>query len=299
MCGNDRENVENLSGTSHHSIPTSYLNPADFSLPTYDDGSETNPKFHLQQLEEYMRIRNVPKAFQLTIAYKSITGMAGRQWIQTVANNLTDYESFKQAFLNNWWSASRQALARCNLYQEKYNRQSNLSLSGHFLKYATLASYLEPRPSDIEIIEAIRQHFPITVQRAMLGNQLNTVQETLNLLKRVEIMEGSEASHRPNSSPFQQNPHEDRRNTNHQNNDRYWENRNVRNIHYDRNYQRNYEHRNNGRQAYYQDWSRRNDSPPRQRIETLNPNAPTFRNDRDREETEDVRRNISDQENRG
>jgi hypothetical protein len=51
--------------------------------------------------------------------------MAGRQWIQTVASNLTDYESFKQAFINNWWSASRQALARCSLYQDKYNRQSN------------------------------------------------------------------------------------------------------------------------------------------------------------------------------
>jgi hypothetical protein len=52
--------------------------------------------------------------------------MAGRQWIQTVANNLTDYESFKQVFINNWWSASRQALARCSLYQDKYNQANQL-----------------------------------------------------------------------------------------------------------------------------------------------------------------------------
>jgi Ni/Co efflux regulator RcnB len=167
------------------------------------------------------------------------------------------------------------------------------------LKYATLASYLEPRPSDIEIIEAIRQHFPITVQRAMLGNQLKTVQETLDLLKRVEIMEGSDAHRGSNPAPFQQNPPEDRRNTNHQNYNRYRDTQDVRNIQHDRYHQGNYDQRNNrGRQAYYQDWRRRNDSPPRQRIETLNPNAPTFLNNRDREETEVVRRNPSEQGNR-
>jgi hypothetical protein len=44
----------------------------------------------------------------------------------------------------------------------------------------------------VEVIEAIRYHFPIAVQRAMLTNQLRTIEETLELLKRVEIMEARE-----------------------------------------------------------------------------------------------------------
>jgi hypothetical protein len=174
-----------------------------------------------------------------------------------------------------------------------------LSWSGYFLKYATLATYLEPRPNDVEIIEAIRQHFPITVQRAMLSNQLNTVQETLDLLKRVEIMEGSEAYRGSNQGPYQQNPPADRERTNHQENVRYRENRNVRNVQYDRNYQRNYDHRNNRRrQNNYQDRRERNDSPPRRRNEELNPHAASFRTDNRNREEEDVRRDGLEQGNR-
>jgi hypothetical protein len=39
-----------------------------------------------------------------------------------------------------------------------------MSLSVHFLKYATMASYLDPKPTEVEVIEAMRYHFPISVQ---------------------------------------------------------------------------------------------------------------------------------------
>ena len=130
-----------------------------------------------------------------------IVGQIGRQWVEAVSPNLRDYEAFKKGFLANWWSKSRQSSVRCAVYQDKYDRRSNLSLSAHFLKYATMASYLDPRPSDRDLIEAIKSHFPISVQRAMLTSQLCTVEETLELLKRIEIMEASESFQRPNAPP--------------------------------------------------------------------------------------------------
>jgi hypothetical protein len=68
-----------------------------------------------------------------------------------------------------------------------------------------MASYLEPRPSDVEVIEAIRFYFPIGVQRAMLTNHLRTIEETLDLLKRVEVTEASEGFQRPHNQPQQHN----------------------------------------------------------------------------------------------
>jgi hypothetical protein len=124
-----------------------------------------------------------------------------KQWVEAANRNLADYEAFKKAFLNTWWSLSRQGLARCSLYQAKYDRQSGLSLSGHFLKYATMASYLDHRPTDVEVIEAIRYHFPLGVQRAMLTNQLRTIEDILDLLKRVEVMEAGERFHKPTNQP--------------------------------------------------------------------------------------------------
>jgi hypothetical protein len=64
-----------------------------------------------------------------------------------------------------------------------------------------MASYLNPRPSDIEVIEAIRYHFPVNIQRAMLSNQLRTIGDTLNQLRRVEVIETGEAFPRPHQVP--------------------------------------------------------------------------------------------------
>jgi hypothetical protein len=49
-------------------------------------------------------------------------------------------------------------------------------MSEHFLKYAVLASYLQPRLSDIELIEALKFLFPIYVQNSFAAAQLTSVQ---------------------------------------------------------------------------------------------------------------------------
>jgi hypothetical protein len=148
-----------------------------------------------------MKFKNVPPALQLAVACRSIVGQMSKQWIEAASRNLVDYPAFRTAFLNTWWSSSRQSLVRCSLYQAKYNRQANLSLSGHFLKYATMATYLDPRPSDSEILEALRYHFPIGVQRTLLTSQPRTLEETLDLLKRVEMMESDGGFQRSQNSP--------------------------------------------------------------------------------------------------
>jgi hypothetical protein len=176
---------------------SSFLDNSELPLPLYDDATEMNPVLHIRKLEEFMDFRKVPQQLRLAIACRSIVGQIGRQWVETIRPNLRDYDSFKKAFLNTWWSTSRQSLVRCTIYQAKYDRRSNLSLSAHFLKYATMASYLDPRPSDPDSIESIKTHFPIAVQRAML----TTVEETLDLLKRIVIMEASEGFQRPTSIP--------------------------------------------------------------------------------------------------
>jgi hypothetical protein len=193
MMGNT-SGVINVNANSEN-VPTKFtivssgLGNSEFPLPLFDDCTETNPKFHLKQLEEFFQLRGIPLSNQLGVAKKSVTGNLSKQWLEAVSDKLKNYEDFKQAFLNMWWSPSQQSLVKCCIYQGKYDRGSNLTLSGHFLKYATMASYLEPRPSDTEVIEAIRYHFPIHIKRTMLGTQLRSIGEELDPLKRVELME--------------------------------------------------------------------------------------------------------------
>jgi hypothetical protein len=72
--------------------------------------------------------------------------------------NFANY--IKIAFDKNYWSRSHQILVKCSIFQDKYDRQSNLSMSGLFIKYAILASNLEPRLGDGELIDALRSNFP-------------------------------------------------------------------------------------------------------------------------------------------
>jgi hypothetical protein len=178
-------NVCKMHAASETVTLSGFLNNSELPLPLFDDATETNPVFHLRRLEEFMNFRCVPRPLRLALSCRSIVGLIGKQWVEAIGHHLQDCEGFKMALLNHWWSTSLQSLAKCTLYHTKYDRRSGMTLSAHFLKFATTASYIEPRPSDIELIEAIRSHFPVGVQREMLTNQLRTVEKTLDLLKRV------------------------------------------------------------------------------------------------------------------
>jgi hypothetical protein len=110
------------------------LSYADLPLSQSDDGSEVNPIFHFNQLDEFIRLRFVPKLLQLALAFKYIVGAVGKQWVATVARNVTDYDHFKVAFASTYWSRSKQSLVRCSLYQDKFCPKSGLPLSSYFLK---------------------------------------------------------------------------------------------------------------------------------------------------------------------
>jgi hypothetical protein len=66
--------------------------------------------------------------------------------------------------------------------------QSHLLLSAYFLKYTTLAKYLEPRPTDVEIIEALQTHYTQEVQKLLLSIQ-NTINEAVEILRKLELIE--------------------------------------------------------------------------------------------------------------
>jgi hypothetical protein len=69
-----------------------------------------------------------------------------------------------------------------------------------------MAAYLGPRPSEVDLIETIRAYYPISVQRAMLTNQLQTIEQALDLLRRVELMEQTDHYQKPHQPIPNLNP---------------------------------------------------------------------------------------------
>jgi hypothetical protein len=62
-----------------------YLSNSEFPLPLFDENSD-NPVFHLKQLDNYVKLSDVPAARRLTMAYQSLNGVLSRQWTETVSS---------------------------------------------------------------------------------------------------------------------------------------------------------------------------------------------------------------------
>jgi hypothetical protein len=165
------------------------LGSTEFALPSFDESKGMNPVAHIRQLEEFFQFRGIPQRLWLIVAKKSVVGSVSKQWLEATNTKFINYEQFKSEFLSTWWSAAQQGLVKCKLYQSKYDKSAGLSLSAHFLKYATMASYLEPKLNDSEVIEALRCHYPPEIQKLLVSTKLNTVAEVLEVLKRLELME--------------------------------------------------------------------------------------------------------------
>jgi hypothetical protein len=125
--------------------------------------------FHLKQLEEYFDLKKIPLTHRLVVACKPVVGSLSRQWLEAITDRFRNYEDFRQAFVNTWWSPSQQSLEKCKLCQDKYDPSSEVSFSVHFIKYGKTAAYLDPKPTEIEVTEAIRYHFPARIQRILLN----------------------------------------------------------------------------------------------------------------------------------
>jgi len=85
-------------------------------------------------------------------------------------------------------------------------------MSTHLLKYAVLATYVAPTIPDYELISSLQFHFLPFIQRILATAPLQTVQDAVGVLKRLDMMDDHEPAPRPNpvspprtypSHPFQ------------------------------------------------------------------------------------------------
>jgi hypothetical protein len=82
------------------------LSNIEVTLQQFDESKETNPMFHLKQLDEYFDLKKIPHTHRLVIACKSVMESMSRHWLEAISDRFQNYEDFKQAFINIWWSTS-------------------------------------------------------------------------------------------------------------------------------------------------------------------------------------------------
>jgi hypothetical protein len=117
---------------------------------------------------------------KLPLAIKSVIDEYARQWVITIYTEIRDYDHFKQVITELLWSPQVQSQVHCSIYQDKFRRNGDDSLSTHFLRYTTMAANLTPKMSELEVIDAIGGHYLNYIQRALLSANVRKIQQALN-----------------------------------------------------------------------------------------------------------------------
>ena len=301
------ENVEmeclhGMNGTSLHGkvCPTTPVDVSvtnnvnqvlpELALPKFSSRGQSAVNF-LKDLDEYFKLKSVHENLKLAVVSKSLTEEFANNWFMATKEHMSSYEEFKIKFLDQFWSKELQSYTRAQIYRCRYDKSTDGSMASHLLKYAVLGTSLQPPMSEREVIEAVTSSYPPWVQKLLVTSHIETIQDALNVLNRLEAIDGHQntSQQRPsqNTGQTRNNYHrEDHRDgRTHAVRQAYidQERRNVRNSRYpvQQGYNRHETYRRLG-------GSRRNHSPGRNvtNESALNPEATPYNQGRNSREIE-------------
>jgi hypothetical protein len=155
-------------------------NTLDLALPTFEDLPEQNAQAHVNALIEFLQVKNIPPLLHLAVARRSLHGISVITWGDAIWDELKTFEDFRKAFLDKFWSLPRQAKVRLQIYQDKHDPRGAVNYCDHLMTYAVKAKYLEPPMSNFELLNALKEHYPIGVKRRGLSPNHGLYKKRLN-----------------------------------------------------------------------------------------------------------------------
>jgi hypothetical protein len=73
-------------------------------------------------------------------------------------------------------------------------------MSDHFLRFAALAKFLQPKMTDAELISAMRNHYSVVIQRNWVTAHAGDIQRAATFLKQMESIEENDPNRKTNNN---------------------------------------------------------------------------------------------------
>jgi hypothetical protein len=193
-------NVANdVSVVNSNSGMLAQCNPLyELSISVYKDSSKQPVTQFLRELDSYFQIKGTPENFRLPLAIRAIEDQFAQKWISAIRHKLRSYDEFREQFSKILWNDLRQAQVKVSIYLDKFDRRSGESMAQHFLRYANLASNLQPPLTDLDLIGAVTSHFSIEIQRSLVSANLKSTEDTVTFLEKLQSLEDARADYRNN-----------------------------------------------------------------------------------------------------
>ena len=140
----------------------------ELTLPTFCDSSEQVPLHFIRDLDLYFKLRQTPEPLKLPLTFRAVQEPIAKQWFSTTYERLNNYEDFRKGFTELLWNPNRQAGIRSKIYLDRHDPNSGESYVDHYIRYANLASSLDPALQDMDLLSALTLHYQPSMQQGLL-----------------------------------------------------------------------------------------------------------------------------------
>jgi len=154
------------------------------------------PLHFIRDLELYFKLRQTPDNLKLPLAFRAVQEPIAKQWFSSAYDKLDQYDEFRKGFTELLWNPNRQAGIRSKIYLDRHTPTSGESYVDHYIRYANLASTLDPPLQDADLLSALTLHYEPSVQQGLLCGNFRCTQEVLGYLSKVQSLQDDRGNFR-------------------------------------------------------------------------------------------------------
>jgi hypothetical protein len=118
------------------------------------------------------------------LIFRAIQEPFAKQWLSSSFDKLKSYDEFKKTFTELLWNPSHQTSVRSSIYLAKHNPSFGKSYLDHYIRYAHLASTLNPSMMETDLLSALTSHFEPRVQHGLICGNFQNTQDALAFLAK-------------------------------------------------------------------------------------------------------------------
>lgn len=233
----------------------------DIPLPSFNNRSDENPKKFLEDFEEFIELKGVPKEWK-SFWFKKCLGETTKLWFDAIGKDTKKFEELKRRFLDRYWSADRQAEIIRKFYTPGAYSNKEQTRERYLLASCRENSYLDNPLTDRSLIRVISRQLGSEIAKHTIGSNISTIEEfakMLNVWEEVDKEEGARKYTRPEMN----------NNNNHWDHNKNWRNNIGRRTEYDRERSNGdcHDKENRGKEQQWKPLRETNREPSKERME--------------------------------
>ena len=122
------------------------------------------------------------------MTFRAVQEPIAKQWFSSAYDKLGNYEEFRRGFTELLWNPNRQASIRSQIYLDIHSPHSREFYVDHYIRYANLASSLDPPMTDMDLLSALTSHYETNVQQGLLCGNFKCTQDVLSYLSTLQSL---------------------------------------------------------------------------------------------------------------